>query len=39
MLRRDHPDRAMTFLANEPGPGGKPVVLLKYQGTKPLWII
>lgn len=39
VLRCDHPDGAMTFLANEPGSGGKPIVLLKYQGTKPLWTI
>lgn len=39
VLRCDHPDGSMTFLANEPGSGGKPIVLLKYQGTKPLWTI
>lgn len=39
VLRCDHPDGSMTFLANEPGSGGKPIVLLKYQGGKPLWTI
>jgi hypothetical protein len=39
VLRCDHPDGSMTFLANEPGTGGKPIILLKYQGTKPLWTI
>lgn len=39
VLRCDHPDGAMSFLANEPGSGGKPILLLKYQGTKPLWTI
>lgn len=39
VLRCDHPDGSMTFLANEPGSGGKPIVLLKYQGAKPLWTI
>jgi len=38
VLRCDHPDGSMTFLANEPG-SGKPVVLLKYQGTKPVWTV
>lgn len=38
-LRCDHPDGSISFLANEPGSGGKPIVLLKYQGTKPLWTI
>lgn len=37
VLRCDHPNGAITFLANEPGSGGHPFVLLKYQGTKPLW--
>jgi len=39
VLRCDHPDGSMTFLANEPSSGGKPIILLKYQGTKPLWSI
>jgi hypothetical protein len=39
VLRCDHPDGSMTFLANEPGTGGRPIVLLNYQGTKPLWTI
>jgi len=37
VLRCDHPDGSMTFLANEPGAGGRPIILLNYQGTKPLW--
>jgi transposase InsO family protein len=37
VVRCDHPDGSMTFLANEPGSGGKPIVLLKFQGNRPLW--
>ena len=38
VLRCDQPDGSMTFLANDVG-SGKPIVLLKYQGTRPLWTV
>ena len=39
ILRCDHPDGSMTFLANEPDFRGSPIVLLKYQASKPMWTI
>lgn len=39
VLRCDHSDGSTSFLANEPKSGGKPIVLLKYQGHKPLWTL
>jgi hypothetical protein len=39
VLRCDHPDGSMTFLANEPDFRGIPIVLLKYQASKPMWTI
>jgi hypothetical protein len=39
VLRCDQPDGSISFLANEPGSGGPPVVLLHYKGTKPAWTL
>jgi hypothetical protein len=39
VLRCDQPDGSMSFLANEPGSGGPPIVLLHYKGTQPLWTL
>lgn len=36
-LRCDHPDGMVTYLANEPGGSGKPIVLFQYQRKTPLW--
>jgi hypothetical protein len=38
-LRCDHPDGTVSFLANEPGSGGKPIVLFNYTRSKPFWTI
>jgi len=37
VLRCTHPDGSYTFLANEPGTGGKPIVLLRYEGSGSKW--
>lgn len=37
VLRCQHPDGSYTFLANEPGTGGKPIVLLRYEGSGHQW--
>ena len=37
VLRCQHPDGSYTFLANEPGTGGKPIVLLRYEGSGSQW--
>jgi len=39
VLRCDHPDGACSFLANEPGSGGKPILLFNYKRTSPFWTI
>lgn len=39
VLRCDQPNGTTTFLANEPGSGGKPIILLKYEGSKPFWTL
>jgi hypothetical protein len=39
VLRCDHPDGTVSFLANEPGSGGKPILLYNYKRNKPLWTI
>jgi hypothetical protein len=35
--RCQHPDGSYTFLAYEPGTGGRPIVLLRYEGAGPQW--
>lgn len=37
VLRCDHPDGTVSFLANEPGSGGKPIVIFVYKRSKPFW--
>jgi hypothetical protein len=32
-----HPDGSISILANEPGTHGKPILLLRYEGTGPDW--
>jgi hypothetical protein len=39
VLRCDHPDGTVSFLANEPGSGGKPLVLLTVKRNSPIWTI
>lgn len=39
VFKCDLPDGSTTFLANEPGSGGAPIVLLQYKGTKPAWTL
>lgn len=39
VLRCQHPDGSYTFLANEPGAGGPPIVLMRYKGTGPDWTV
>lgn len=39
VLRCDHPDGTVSFLANEPGSGGKPIPLYNYKRNQPLWTI
>jgi hypothetical protein len=39
VCRCDHPDGCTTFLANEPGSGGPPIVLVRYEGHSPLWTL
>ncbi len=34
-----HPNGSISILANEPGSGGKPLLLLTYQGTGPDWSV
>ena len=31
LIRCEHPDGSFTFLANPPGSGGKPIILLRYE--------
>jgi hypothetical protein len=38
VIRCQHPDGSYTFLANELGSGGNPIVLMRYEGTGPDWI-
>lgn len=35
LTRCEHPDGSFTFLANPPGSGGKPIVLLRYENHSP----
>jgi hypothetical protein len=37
VLRCDHPDGTVSFLANEPGSGGKPILLFHYRRKQPFW--
>jgi hypothetical protein len=37
LLRCQHPDGSYTFLGNEPGRGGRPIVLLRYEGVGDQW--
>lgn len=39
VLRCDHPDGTVSFLANEPDSGGKPILILSYKRNQPLWTI
>jgi len=39
VVRCQHPDGSCTFLANEPGSGGKPIVLMRYEGSGPDWTV
>jgi hypothetical protein len=39
VVRCQHPNGSYTFLANEPGAGGPPVVLMRYEGTGPDWTV
>jgi hypothetical protein len=39
VLRCDHPDGTVSFLANEPGSGGKPILLYNYKRSTPFWTI
>jgi len=39
VLRCQQPNGLYTFLANEPGSGGKPIVLMRYEGTGPDWTV
>ena len=39
VVRCQHPDGSYTFLANEPGSGGQPIVLMHYAGTGPNWTV
>jgi hypothetical protein len=39
VVRCQHPDGSCTFLANEPGSGGKPVVLVRPEGSGPDWTV
>ena len=34
-----HPDGSISILANEPGSGGKPIVLFRYEGSGPDWTV
>lgn len=34
-----HPDGSISILANEPGSGGKPILLLRYEGSGPDWTV
>lgn len=34
-----HPDGSISILANEPGSGGKPILLLRYEGSGPNWSV
>lgn len=34
-----HPDGSISILANEPGTNGKPILLLRYEGTGPDWTV
>ena len=38
-LRCDHPDGTVSFLANDPGSGGKPFLLYSLKRNQPLWTI
>lgn len=39
VLRCDHPDGTVSFLANEPGSTGKPILLYAYKRNRPFWTI
>lgn len=39
LLRCDHPDGTVSFLANEPGSGGKPIIVFVYKRNRPFWTI
>lgn len=34
-----HPDGSTSILANEPGSGGKPILLFRYEGHGPVWTV
>lgn len=34
-----HPNGSISILANEPGSGGKPILLLRYEGSGPDWCL
>jgi hypothetical protein len=39
VLHCRHADGSISILANEPGTGGKPILLLRYEGSDPLWTV
>jgi transposase InsO family protein len=39
LIRCEHPDGSFTFLANDLGSGGKPIVVRHYQASVPTWRI
>ena len=39
VLHCRHPDGSISILANEPGRGGPPILLLRYEGSGPDWTV
>ena len=39
VLHCRHPDGSISILANEPGSGGKPILLLRYEESGPDWTV